>query len=117
MRRRWFFALLLIAIAGVLLIGGALWQAVNVSSLGAVAEQVDATKPYLAAIRLTLIGVLAITWTYWPAWTGRANRWNPEQSAGWRALRWRVVGWLVVMELVIGQGLPAKLIAASTDIA
>ena len=117
MRRRWFFALLLIAIAGVLLIGGALWQAVNVSSLGAVAEQVDATKPYLAAIRLTLIGVLAITWPYWPAWTSGGKRWKPEQKADWQALRWRVIGWLVAFELIIGQGLPAKLIAASTDIA
>jgi len=117
MRRRWFCALLLTAIAGVLLAGGALWQAVNVSSLGAVAEQVDATKPYLVAIRLTLIGVLAITWSHWPAWTGREKRWNPEQSAGWQALRWRVVGWLVAIELVIAQGLPAKLIAASAEIA
>jgi len=117
MRRRWFFFLLLTAIAGVLLVGGALWQAVNVSSLGEVAEQVDDTKPYLAAIRLALIGFLAITWTYWPAWTGRAKCWNPAQSAGWQALRWRVVGWLVAIELVIGQGLSAKLIAASTGIA
>ena len=117
MRRRWFFFLLLTAIAGVLLVGGALWQAVNVSSLGEVAEQVDDTKPYLAAIRLALVGLLAITWPYWPAWIGRAERWNTVQSADWQALRWRVVGWVVAIELVIGQGLPAKLIAASTDIA
>ena len=117
MRRPWFFALLLTTFAGVLLIGGALWQAVNVTSLGAVAQQVDDTKPYLTAVRLVLIGLLAITWPYWPGWTGRAECWRPEQKADWQALRWRVVGWLVAIELIIGQGLPAKLIAASTVIA
>ncbi|WP_405240402.1 hypothetical protein [Lentisalinibacter orientalis] len=117
MRRRWFFFLLLTAIAGVLLVGGALWQTVNVSSLSAVAQQVDATKPYLVAIRLTLIGVLAITRPYWSAWTGRSERWNQDQSAEWQALRWRVVGWLVAIELIIGQDLLAKLIEATTDIA
>jgi len=116
MRRRWFFALLFTAVAGVVLIGVALWQAVNITSLGEVAQQVDDTKPYLTAIRLVLIGLLAITWPYWPAWTGRSERWNPAQSASWQALRWRVVGWLVAFELIIGQGLPAKLIAESTDI-
>ena len=117
MRRRWFLALLLTAIAGVLLIGAALWQAVNITSLSAVVEQVDATKPYLTAIRLALIGLMAITWPYWPAWTGRAECWRPEQKADWQALRWRVVGWLVAIEFIIGQRLPAKLIAATTDIA
>ena len=105
LRRRWFLTLSLVAVGGVIAVGLVLWQAVGLSSIFTVSERVAAAKPFASAIRVALIGVLALAWPRLPVFWAGANRNDDRTHARWMALRWRVVGWLTVIELVLGQNL------------
>lgn len=103
LRRRWFLTLSLLTAAAVIVVGMALWEAVELSSLTAVSERVDELTSLLGRLRLALIGVLAVVWPWLPA----VRRWENDEATRvrWMALRWRVIGWLLVIELIIGQNL------------
>jgi hypothetical protein len=105
LRRRWFLTLSLIAAIGVIAVGLALWQAVELSSLSTVSERVAAARPFASSIRFAFIGVLALAWPRLPALWARTNGNDERAHSRWLALRWRVVGWLLVIELVLGQNL------------
>lgn len=105
-RRRWFVALSLVAAMGTMAVGALLWRAVTLSSVETVSVQVNDMKPWASALRLMLIGLLAIAWSRLPALRGTAE---PSGNARWNALRWRVIGWLLVIELLLGQNLVGHL--------
>ena len=96
------------------LIGWLLWQAMALSSLAVVGQQVTEAKPLLGALRLGLIALVAILWPW--VNEGVCKKWHsPLSAAESNHRRWRVVGWLLVIELVIGQNLPGQ-IAALTGV-
>jgi hypothetical protein len=112
LRRHWFLTLSLVATIGVIGLGVVLWQAVALSSLSSVAERVTAAKPFLSALRFTLIGLLALAWPRLVAHHAGAHGGNHEARVYWMALRWRIVGWLLVIELVLGQNLIGRFLGA-----
>lgn len=114
LRRRWFLTLSLIAAIGVIAVGVLLWQAVGLSSLSTVAERVGEARPYLSTMRFSLIGLLALAWPRLPALWAGVNGEDSRAYARWMALRWRAIGWLLVIELVLGQNLIGRFVAALT---
>ena len=92
--------------------GFVLWQATENSSVMAIRIRIEALKPVFTALRLALIGVIALLW---PVLVGYLYRWGRMDEAGRArllALRWRVVTWLVVIELMLGQNLIGRFLAA-----
>ncbi len=111
-RRRWFLGLSLLALALVLAVGALLWQAVELTSLAAVSQRIDDFKPIAGVVRLTLIGLLALFWPWLVAFAARTRNADDRTKAHWLALCWRVIGWLLVIELVLGQDLLGRFLAA-----
>ena len=111
-RRSWFVGLSLLALALVLAAGAVLWQAVELTSLVAVSQRIEDIKPVAGAVRLILIGLLAIFWPRLVCLTARARNANERTRAHWLALRWRVTGWLLVIELVLGHNLLGRFLGA-----
>jgi len=111
LRRRWFFLLTLLAFGLALVAGAILWHSVETTSVVSVQTRIDALKPLLTSIRVSLIALLAMGWL----WIVNAlQRWGclDETRAGnLLALRWRIVIWLVVIELVLGQNLLGQVLA------
>ena len=112
MRRRWFVLLTLLAFGLALGIGTFLWNAVQTSSVVAVQTRIEMMKPVFTAIRLLVIGLVALLW---PAVARTLHRWGRVDEAGAArllSLRWRIVTWLVVIELLLGQNLIGQFLAA-----
>lgn len=102
----------LLAFILVLAAGVCLWQAVEASSLSVVQAQIGQLKPLLTKIRLLLIGLMAF---FWPAMMDllyRSGRIDAEGKVRLLALRWRVITWMVVIELILGQNLLSRFLAA-----
>jgi len=111
-RRRWFVLLTLLAFGLALGIGAFLWHAVQTSSVAAIQTRIEVMKPVATAIRLLLIGLVALAW---PAMTRGLHRWGRVDEAGAArllSLRWRIVIWLGVIELVLGQNLLSRFLTA-----
>jgi hypothetical protein len=108
--RRWLVTLSLAAALAAIVFGVLLWNAVELSSLAAVSERVEKTKPLMSALRLALIGLLAVVWP-WLSLRGVRLCAATETARGWMALRWRVVGWLLAIELIVGLNLFGRLIS------
>jgi len=112
MRRRWFVLLTLVAFGLVLGVGAFLWHSVQTSSVVSVQTQIDQAKPVLAAIRILVIGLVALAW---PALTRALRRLGHLDEAGaarLASLRWRIVTWLLLIELLLGQNLLGRFLAA-----
>ena len=111
MRRRWFFLLTLLAFGLALGAGGILWHSVQTTSVVAVQTRIDALKPLLTGIRVSLIALLAMGWPWIVNALQRCGRLDDTQATNLLAVRWRIVTWLVVIELVLGQNLLAQVLA------
>ncbi len=111
-RRRWFLGLSLLALALVMTVGALLWQAVELTSLVRVSEWIEDIKPLTGGVRLLLIGLLALFWPRLVAFAARTRNADGRTQAHWLALRWRVIGWLLGLELVLGQVLLGRFLAA-----
>ena len=111
LRRRWFFLLNLLAFGLALGAGGILWHSVETSSVVAVQTRIDALKPLLTGIRVSLIALLAIGWPWIMNAFQRWGRLDETQTGNLLAVRWRIVAWLVVIELVLGQNLFGQVLA------
>jgi hypothetical protein len=112
MRRRWFVLLTLLTFVLALGIGAFLWQSVQTSSIAAIQTRIDVMKPVFTTIRFLLIGLVALSW---PASTQLLHRWgriDETRAAQLLSLRWRIVTWLVVIELVLGQNILDRFLAA-----
>jgi hypothetical protein len=109
-RRRGFFLLTLLAFGLALGVGGVLWYSVETSSVVAVQTRIEALKPILTGIRLSLIALVAIAWPWLANGLRRWGRLEEAQAKNLLALRWRVVTWLTVIELVLGQNLLGQLL-------
>lgn len=112
MRRRWFVLLTLLAFTLALGIGAFLWNAVQTSPIVAIQTRIEMMKPVFTTIRLLVIGLVALSW---PAITRTLLRWGRVDEVGvgrQLSLRWRIVTWLVVIELMLGQNLLGRFLAA-----
>ncbi len=114
MRRRGLLALSLLALALTVGVGVWLWQAVELSSVSRVSEQVDQLKPTASGVRFALIGLVATLWPRLAQLARRYGRVDESERDDLLAQRWRVVGWLFVVEIVLGQNLFDRLLAVTT---
>jgi len=104
--------LTLLAFGLALGIGVFLWHAVQTSSVVAIQTRIEVMKPAFTAIRLLMIGLVALSW---PALIHGLHRWGRVDEAGAArllSLRWRIVTWLVVIELMLGQNLLGRFMFA-----
>lgn len=111
-RRRWLGRLSVLAAGLAVLVGAALWQITGTSSLAAVGAEVERLRSIASAVRLGLLALLALAW---PLLVQAAERHGWLDQAGRVALvgeRWRMVGWLLLLELLLGQGLLGRFLAA-----
>jgi hypothetical protein len=111
-RRRWCITLTLLAAIGTITAGATLWQAISLTSLTVVSEQVTNAQPLAGGIRCAIIVLLAVAWPWLQKIRYETGGQQDRRDAGWMALRWRVVGWLVVIELVLGQNLIGHFLGA-----
>ena len=116
-RKSWFVGLSLLALALVLSVGALLWQAVELTSLAAVSERIEGVKPVAGAVRLFLIGLLALFWQRFVDFVALARIFSHRTRTHWLALRWRVTGWLLVIELVLGQDLLGRFLSTVSGMA
>ncbi len=111
MRRHWFFLLTMLAFGLAMGIGIILWHSVETTSVVAVQTRIDALKPLLTGIRLSLIALVAIAWPWIVNILQRWGRLDETQAENLLAARWRIVTWLVVIELMLGQNLLGQVLA------
>ena len=111
LRRRWFFLLTLLALGLALGAGVILWHSVETTSVVVVQTRIDAFKPLLTGIRLSLIGLVAIAWPWLVNALHRWGRIDGTQAANLIAVRWRIAIWFVVIELILGQNLLGQVLA------
>jgi len=95
-------------------IGVLLWREVELFSVAVVAARVDELKLLATGIRLVVIGLVAVLWPWLIGLAHRAGRIGEDKRDDLLAQRWRLVGWLLVIELVLGQGLFGRFLAAIT---
>jgi hypothetical protein len=116
-RRSWLLGLSLLALGLVLAVGAVLWQAAELTSLADVAERVEGIKPVAGAVRLLLIGLLALFWPRMVDLVARARNANDHTRTHWLVLRWRITGWMLVIELLLGQHLLGRFLITVSGMA
>ena len=112
MRRRWFVLLTLLAFGLALGIGAFLWHAVQTSSVVAIQTRIELMQPILSAVRLLMIGFVAMSWPEATRTLHRCGRVDEAGAAQLLSLRWRIVAWLLVIELLLGQNLLSRFLVA-----
>ena len=116
-QRRWFVRMTLLAIVLTLIIGSILMFAVQLSSITAVHGQVNTYGTWLGILRLAFIACVAMLWKPVVRRLYAGNWIYGIRLHELLALRWRVIAWLLILELLIGQNLLPRLIAALTGTA
>ena len=111
-QRRWFLRMTLLAIVLALIIGSILMYAVQVSSINAVNSHVNTYGVWLGIARLAFIACVALLWKPVVRQLHAGDRIYEIRMHELLALRWRVIAWLLILELLIGQSLLPRLIAA-----
>lgn len=111
LRRRWFVLLTLLAFGLALGAGAILWHSVETTSVVEMQTRIDALKPLMTGIRVSLIALLAIVWPWIVNTLERWGRLDETQATNLLAVRWRIVTWFVVIELVLGQNLLGQVLA------
>lgn len=109
-RHRWFVLLSLLGLILSAVVGMLLWQRVQTSSLGDVATKTGRFTHVMTLFRVGLIAGVAAFWR--PIIRVIASRQSAVPLAHLIAWRWRMVGWWVVLELVLGQELLNRFLAA-----
>ena len=113
MCRRGLLGFSILAIVLTMGVGLLLWQAVELSSVSKVSDQIEQFKPMASGIRLALIGLLGVFWPRLVHLAHSLGRIDQEKRESLLSLRWRVVGWLLVIELMLGQNLFGRFFAVT----
>ena len=111
-QRRWFIRMTILTIGLALVIGSILMFALQLSTVTTVQNQVTTYGSWLSLFRLALIACVALLWRPIVRLLHASNRVYEIDMHDLLALRWRVIAWLLILELLIGQNLFPRLIAA-----
>lgn len=98
-------AVLLILLAGILLM-----HRLQLESVQSVRQGLREWQPVLTGVRVALILLVALGWNRLVAVLASSGILHPARAGPLTALRGRIVLWLVALELVLGQGLPARIV-------
>ncbi len=104
-KRSWFLRLCVLTIVSAIMIGAVLVVSLKSTSLESLQSITDDYRTKMTAIRLTIIGLIALFWPKLVQQTERSGAISIERSTELRKLRWRIISWLLVIELLLGQNL------------
>jgi hypothetical protein len=93
-------------------IGALLWHAAQTSSVVTIQTRIEMMQPIFTVIRFLVIVLVALSWPAITRALHRSGRVDEAKAARLLSLRWRIVAWLVVIELMLGQNLLGRLLAA-----
>lgn len=116
-QRRWFIRMTILTIGLAFIVGSILTFTLQLSSVTLVQNQVNTYGSWLSIFRLAFILCIALLWKPIVRLLHAANRIYEIGMHDILALRWRVIAWLLILELLIGQNLIPRLIAAFTGTA
>ena len=112
MRRRGLFGFSVLAVVLAIGVGALLWLAVVLSSRALVSARIDRFNPVARGIRVGVGRGLAVSGPWRGELACRSGRVDHGQRDSLLAQRWRFVGWLLVIEIVLGQDLLGRFLAA-----
>ena len=101
-KRPWFWRLTLLSTIIALLIGLILMRAAAQDELSMLHRDVATYRSLGAAIRLLLIGALAISWPHIVTAAEKRGAIHEKTAAGLCDARWRLLTWMLAAELLIG---------------
>ncbi len=104
-KRPWFLRLCALTIVSAIIIGAVLMVTLKSTSPESLQSSMDDYRTKMTAIRLTIIGLIALIWPKLVQHTERSGAISIERSTELRKLRWRIISWLLVIELLLGQNL------------
>ncbi len=104
-KRPWFLRLCVLAIVSAIVIGAVLMVSLKSTNLESLQSSIGDYRTRMTAIRLTIIGLIALIWPKLVQQTERSGAISTERSTELRKLRWRIISWLLVIELLLGQNL------------
>lgn len=104
-KRLWFLRLCVLTIVSAIMIGAVLMVSLKSTSLESLQSSIDDYRTKMTAIRLMIIGLIALIWPKLVQHTERSGAISIERSTELRKLRWRIISWLLVIELLLGQDL------------
>ena len=113
--RRWFWRLCLIAAIATVAIGSLLLMLLQKSSIPALHAGIDAYHYPLTALRVAVIGTIALSWPRLIRFSEHRGTISIDRSIELASLRWRVFAWLLCIEALIGQDLIGQLVDTSDD--
>lgn len=108
------FSLLALVLTG--LVGMLLMYRLQTHSMQSVSLQLESWRLLLAIVRWALLGMMSLCWPVLIKILIRIRLIDESRHIAAANLRWRVVGWLLLLELLVGQGLLAKLIGLLTGV-
>ena len=104
-KRPWFLRLCLLTIVSAIMIGAVLMVSLKSTSLESLQSSIDDYRTKMTAIRLVIIGLIALIWPKLVHYSERSGAISIERSIELKHLRWRIISWLLVIELLLGQNL------------
>lgn len=104
-QRRWFWRLCLITVLAAIAIGVVLLLLLKGSSITSLRASVDAYHFPLTALRLGIIGLIALAWPRLIRHSENLGYVSIDRSIELASLRWRILIWLLLIEMLIGQNL------------
>ncbi len=104
-KRPWLLRLCVLTIVSAIMIGAVLMISLKSTSLESLQSSIDDYRTKMTAIRLMIIGLIALIWPKFVQHTERSGAISIERSTELRKLRWRIISWLLLIELLLGQNL------------
>ena len=114
MRRSGLVLFTVMAVVLTVLVGTWLMHHLQLEFVQSVRADLQAWQPVLTGVRVTVILLVALGWNRGVAVLARIGILHPAKAGSLIALRVRIVLWLVALELVLGQGLPARIVQLAT---
>ncbi len=112
-KRPWFLRLCVLTIVSAILIGTVLMLSLKSTSIESLQSSIDDYRIKMTAIRLIIIGLVALIWPALVRSTERSGAISIERSTELKKFRWRFISWLLVIELLLGQNLLWRLLQTS----
>ena len=104
-KRPWFLRLCVLTIVSAIIIGAVLIVSLQSTSLELLQSNIGDYRTKMTAIRLMIIGLIALIWPKLVQHSERSGAISIERSTELTNLRWRIISWLLVIELLLGQNL------------
>ena len=104
-KRPWFLRLCVLTIVSAIMIGAVLIVSLQSTSLELLQSSIGDYRTKMTAIRLMIIGLVAVIWPKLVQHSERSGAISIERSTELTNLRWRIISWLLVIELLLGQNL------------